>query len=428
LKVRIITARPYHALFMHNMLIRPTEEELITFGEPDFTIYNAGAFPCNRYTDTMTSSCTVSSHLTRRESVILGTMYAGEMKKLVFSIMHFVLPKLGILSLHAGANVGKDENDVSLFFGLSGTGKTTLSTDPNRPLIGDDEHAWSDVGIANIEGGCYAKTIDLNPKYEPEIHGAIRFGTVLENVVFDEGTREVDYMDGSVTLNTRAAYPIEYVSNARIPCTASHPKNIIMLCCDAFGVLPPVSKLTTGQAMYHFVQGYTAKIAGTEMGVTEPEATFSACFGGVFLMMSPMRYATLLADKMEKHGTTAWLVNTGWTGGGYGEGSRISLPQTRAIIDAIHSGELTSCTDWDTTPVFNLAVPKECTGVPAELLNPSSGWADKEAFTAQLNHLGELFASNFDKYRRGETLQGMPEAVAAQLQEAEVKLHVGAKH
>ena len=314
-KVRVITSRAYHALFMHNMLIRPTAEELANFGEPDYTIYNAGAFPCNRATEGMTSGTSVSLNFASREVVILGTQYAGEMKKSVFSIMNYLLPKQGILSMHASANAGKDKGDVTVFFGLSGTGKTTLSADEHRLLIGDDEHAWTDQGIFNIEGGCYAKAIGLTREKEPEIWDAIRFGALLENVVFDQRTGRVDYDDVSITENTRVSYPLEYIPNVKIPAVAGHPKNIIMLTCDAFGVLPPVSKLTPAQAMYHFISGYTAKVAGTEMGVTEPTATFSACFGAPFMVWHPAKYAELLAEKMAQHNVNAWLINTGWTGG-----------------------------------------------------------------------------------------------------------------
>eukprot|EP00884_Botryococcus_braunii_P009124 jgi/Botrbrau1/18212/Bobra.53_1s0071.1 len=384
---------------MHNMLIRPSDEELANFGKPDFTIFNAGAFPVNRYTSYMSSSTSVDVNLRDREMVILGTQYAGEMKKGIFSVTHYLMPKRGILSLHAGCNIGKD-NDVTLFFGLSGTGKTTLSTDHARPLIGDDEHCWSDNGVFNIEGGCYAKCIGLKKSQEPEIWKAIRFGTVLENVVFDENTREVDFDSNAVTENTRASYPIHYIDNARIPCVGPHPKNLILLCCDAFGVLPPVSRLTKEQAMYHFISGYTAKVAGTEQGVTEPEATFSACFGGVFLMWHPMKYASMLAEKMEKHGTTAWLINTGWTGGRYGVGSRIKLKYTRAILDAIHSGEL-SDVEYKETPIFGLHIPVAISNVPSEILEPSTQWPDPSEFDNTLTHLATIFKSNFLKYADG---------------------------
>ncbi|CAI0393580.1 unnamed protein product, partial [Linum tenue] len=372
IKVRIVSARAYHSLFMHNMCIRATPEELENFGTPDFTIYNAGQFPCNRYTHYMTSSTSIDLNLGRREMVILGTQYAGEMKKGLFGVMHYLMPLRGILSLHSGCNMGKD-GDVALFFGLSGTGKTTLSTDHNRYLIGDDEHCWSDNGVSNIEGGCYAKCIDLSAEKEPDIFNAIKFGTVLENVVFDEHTRQVDYSDKSVTENTRAAYPIEYIPNAKLPCVGPHPKNVILLACDAFGVLPPVSRLNLAQTMYHFISGYTALVAGTEDGIKEPQATFSACFGAAFIMMHPTRYAAMLAEKMQKHGATGWLVNTGWSGGrgSYGSGSRIKLSYTRKIINAIHSGELLEA-NYTKTEIFGLEIPSSIEGVPSEILQPAN--------------------------------------------------------
>ncbi|KAJ2637575.1 Protein kinase C-like 1, partial [Coemansia sp. RSA 1287] len=339
IKVRVVCARAYHALFMNNMLIRPTADELADFGEPDFTIVNAGQFPANRFTKGMTSPTSVAISFERRQMVILGTEYAGEMKKGVFTVMHYLMPKAGVLSLHSSCNEGP-KGDVSLFFGLSGTGKTTLSADPARKLIGDDEHVWTDTGVFNIEGGCYAKAVDLSAEKEPEIFNAIRFGSVLENVIYNGESRVVDYSDTSITENTRCAYPIEYIPNSKVPCIGGSPQNIILLTCDAFGVLPPVAKLTPAQAMYHFISGYTAKIAGTEEGVTEPEATFSACFGQPFLVWHPVKYAQMLAQKMQEHNVNVWLVNTGWSGGRYGVGKRITLKHSRAIIDAIHSGEL----------------------------------------------------------------------------------------
>ncbi|KAH9295400.1 hypothetical protein KI387_038988 [Taxus chinensis] len=396
LKVRIISARAYHSLFMHNMCIRPTPEELESFGVPDFTIYNAGQFPCNRYTHYMTSSTSIDLNLKRREMVILGTQYAGEMKKGLFSVMHYLMPKRGILSLHSGCNMGK-EGDVTLFFGLSGTGKTTLSTDHQRELIGDDEHCWSDNGVSNIEGGCYAKCIDLSKEKEPDIWNAIKFGTVLENVVFDEHTREVDYSEKSVTENTRASYPIEFIPNARIPCVGPHPKNIVLLACDAFGVLPPVSKLTLAQTMYHFISGYTALVAGTEDGIKEPKATFSACFGAAFIMLHPTKYAAMLAEKMLQHGTTAWLVNTGWSGGSYGVGKRIKLAYTRSIIDAIHNGSLLKA-NYNQTSIFGLNIPEEVEGVPAEILRPENMWVEKDVYVETLVKLAGLFKNNFLKF------------------------------
>jgi len=393
IKIRVICARAYHALFMYNMLIRPTAEELKTFGSPDFVIYNAGQFPANRYTSGQNDSQTsIALNFKRREFVILGTEYAGEMKKGVFTIMHLLMPKAGVLSLHSSANMGP-EGDVSLFFGLSGTGKTTLSADPARSLIGDDEHCWSDSGVFNIEGGCYAKCIDLTEEKEPEIYRAVRFGSVVENVVMDGHSRLVDYANSSITENTRCAYTIEYIPSARIPCTGPHPKNIILLTCDAFGVLPPVSKLTPEQVMYMFVSGYTAKMAGTEQGVTEPTATFSACFGQPFLILHPYKYAAMLASKMQKHKANAWLINTGWTG----TGKRMSLKHTRAIIDAIHNGEL-SHANYESYQIFNLAIPTKVTNVPDELLNPEHTWADKTAFKNKLVHLANLFIANFKLY------------------------------
>ncbi|BAB10675.1 phosphoenolpyruvate carboxykinase (ATP) (EC 4.1.1.49) [Arabidopsis thaliana] len=392
IKVRIVSARAYHSLFMHNMCIRPTPEELENFGTPDFTIYNAGKFPCNRFTHYMTSSTSVDINLGRREMVILGTQYAGEMKKGLFGVMHYLMPKRKILSLHSGCNMGKD-GDVALFFGLSGTGKTTLSTDHNRYLIGDDEHCWSEAGVSNIEGGCYAKCIDLARDKEPDIWNAIKFGTVLENVVFDEHTREVDYTDKSVTENTRAAYPIEYIPNSKIPCVGPHPKNVILLACDAFGVLPPISKLNLAQTMYHFISGYTALVAGTEEGVKEPRATFSACFGAAFIMLHPTKYAAMLAEKMQAQGATGWLVNTGC----YGTGSRIKLAYTRKIIDAIHSGSLLNAS-YRKTDIFGLEIPNEVEGVPSEILEPINAWPDKMAYEDTLLKLAGLFKSNFETF------------------------------
>jgi len=396
LSIRVICESPYHALFMRNMLIRSTPDALAEFQEPDYVIYNAGSFPANRYTDQMTSSTSVCLSFEDRQMVILGTQYAGEMKKGVFTIMNYLMPKQGILSMHCSANEGAS-GDVSLFFGLSGTGKTTLSADPRRALIGDDEHCWSDSGIFNIEGGCYAKAIHLSAEKEPEIFQAIRFGAVLENVVFDPDTRIVDYDDDSITENSRAAYPIEFIPNAKIPCIGGHPKNIILLTCDAFGVLPPVSRLTPDQAMYHFISGYTAKVAGTEVGVTEPSATFSACFGAAFVVWHPTKYAELLAERIRKHGSQAWLVNTGWAGGAYGVGQRMDLKYTRTIIDAIHDGTLTTA-PTDTDPIFNLDVPTRCPGVPDHLLVPKNAWADKSAYDQTAQKLASLFNKNFEKF------------------------------
>jgi phosphoenolpyruvate carboxykinase (ATP) len=406
-KVRVICSRPYHALFMHTMLIRPTKEELADFGQPDFTIYNAGAFPANRLTTGMGSTTSIDLSLETKELVILGTEYAGEMKKGVFTIANYLAPKHGILSMHCSATADRQTGRSSLLFGLSGTGKTTLSADPKRHLIGDDEHCWSDDGVFNIEGGCYAKAINLTPESEPDIFQALRFGAVLENVVLEED-RTVDFADTSITENTRGAYPIEFIGNAKIPCMAGHPTDVIFLTCDAFGVLPPVSSLSPAHAMYHFISGYTAKVAGTEMGVTEPQATFSPCFGGPFLVWHPSKYAELLAAKMKAHSARVWLVNTGWVGGAYGSGKRINLKNTRAMIDAIHSGALAKArTHRDA--MFGFDVVAECPNVPSEILIPRNAWADQSAYDATARKLAGLFKENFKTYEGGAS----PEVKAA---------------
>jgi phosphoenolpyruvate carboxykinase (ATP) len=396
LKVRIVCAQAYHALFMYNMLIRPSPEELERFGDPEFIVYNAGFAAADPSVPGVTSTTSVSVSFERGEMVILGTEYAGEMKKGIFTVMNYLMPRRDVLSMHCSANEG-DAGDVSLFFGLSGTGKTTLSADPERRLIGDDEHGWTDNGIFNIEGGCYAKCIDLSREREPEIYDAIRFGSVLENVVFDDWTRDVDYSDTSVTENTRCSYPIEFIPNAKVPCVGGHPRNILLLTCDAFGVLPPVSKLSPEQAMYHFISGYTAKVAGTEMGVTDPEATFSACFGAAFLVWHPTKYAEMLAERIRRHGSEAWLVNTGWSGGAYGVGARIRLDYTRAIIHAIHSGELGAAPTAE-DPTFGLAVPTQCPDVPAQILVPQNTWSDASEYRKQARKLAGLFDANFQRY------------------------------
>ena len=397
---------------MHNMLIRPTGEELTSFGTPDYVIYNAGQFPANRLTAGMTSKTSVDLSIEDGEVVILGTEYAGEMKKAVFTIMNYLMPKRGVLSMHCSATADRHSGRSSVLFGLSGTGKTTLSADPKRFLIGDDEHCWSGSGIFNIEGGCYAKTIDLAPEEEPDIFQSLHFGAVLENVVLDEGDRHVDFTDAGITENTRGAYPIEFIRNARIPCIAGHPTDVIFLTCDAFGVLPPVSRLSPAQAMYHFISGYTAKVAGTEVGVSEPQATFSPCFGGPFLVWHPTRYAELLAAKIREHQANVWLVNTGWSGGSYGVGRRMSLPVTRSIIDAIHSGALaTAPTTPD--PTFGFEVVTACPGVPQGVLIPRETWADSTAYDAAARKLAGLFRKNFTAYEssaNAEVKAGGPRA------------------
>ncbi|KAL4179970.1 hypothetical protein AMTRI_Chr13g89860 [Amborella trichopoda] len=379
IKVRIVSARAYHALFMHNMCIRPNAEELENFGTSEFTIYNARQFPCNRYTHYMTSSTSIDLNLARKEMVIL----VGETKKGLFSVMHYLMLKRGILSLHSGCNMGKG-GDVALFFGLSG-----------YFLIGDDEHCWSDNGVSNIEGGCYAK--------------------LLENIVFDEHTRKVDYSAKSVTENSRASYPIEYIPNAKIPCVGPHPKNVILLACDAFGFLPPVSKLSLAQTMYHFIIGYTDLVAGIEDGIKEPTATFSACFGAAFIMIHPTKYAAMLAEKMQKHGATGWLVNTSWSRGSYGSGKRVKLRYTKKIIDAIHSGSLLNA-NYIKTDVFGFEIPTEIEGVPSEILQPMNTWSDKNGYNETLLKLAGLFIKNFEvftNYKIGEDNSLAKEILAA---------------
>lgn len=399
LKVRVITTRPYHALFMHNMLIRPTDEELRNFGEPDYVIYNSGHKPADQSVEGITGDTSVSLSFEEKDMVILGTEYAGEMKKGVFTIMNYLMPKRGELSMHCSATAESGGNRSAVLFGLSGTGKTTLSADPNRDLIGDDEHVWTENGVFNIEGGCYAKAIDLSAEKEPEIFGAIKFGTVLENVDFDEHY-VVQYDKTTLTSNTRASYPIEHIGNARIPCKAGQPTDVVFLTCDAFGVLPPVSKLNPAQAMYHFISGYTAKVAGTEVGVTEPEATFSACFGAPFMVWHPAKYAELLAEKMKKYNTNVWLINTGWAGGAYGVGSRIKLKYSRAIIDAINNGELKNA-PTQTDPVFGFEIVTKCPNVPDEILLPRNAWADKAAYDKQAKKLAQMFNDNFVQFADG---------------------------
>jgi phosphoenolpyruvate carboxykinase (ATP) len=399
IKVRVICSRPYHALFMHTMLIRPTREELENFGAPGFVIYNAGAFPANRLTAGMGTKTSVDLNLEDKELVILGTEYAGEMKKGVFTVMNYLAPKRGVLSMHCSATANRSTGSSSLLFGLSGTGKTTLSADPKRPLVGDDEHCWGDEGVFNIEGGCYAKAVNLSPESESDVFQALRFGAVLENVVLDED-RLVDYGNISITENTRGAYPIEFIRNAKIPCVAGHPTDIIFLTCDAFGVLPPVSSLSPAQAMYHFISGYTAKVAGTEMGVKEPSVTFSPCFGWPFLVWHPSKSAELLAAKIKQQGTRVWLVNTGWSGGAYGTGKRIKLAHTRAIIDAIHSGALAKA-ETQRDSLFGLDVVTQCPNVADEILVPRNVWSDKAAYETTARRLAALFTKNFAMHEGG---------------------------
>jgi len=404
-RVRVVCALAYHALFMRNMLVMPEElpEDEREEGDfvPDFTILNAGGFPANRYVEGMTSSCSVDLHLGRMEMVILGTQYAGEMKKGILTLMMYLMPLRNQLCLHSSANEDSSGN-VTVFFGLSGTGKTTLSADPRRKLIGDDEHVWTDEGVFNVEGGCYAKCIGLSEASEPEIYRAIRFGSVVENVIMDDESRAVDYDDISITENTRCAYPLEFIPNAKLPAIGTHPNHVILLTCDGFGCLPPVSRLTKAQVIYHFISGYTSKMAGTEQGITKPVAAFSACYGEPFLVWHPVKYATMLAAKLEQHDATAWLLNTGWVGGAAGR--RCPLKYTRAIVDAIHSGELAKA-EFAVDPVFRLSYPTSCPNVPPELLDPSSSWADKDAFSATQAELAQLFRNNFEKYAAQATAE-----------------------
>jgi phosphoenolpyruvate carboxykinase (ATP) len=398
--IRFVTEIAWQSHFVKNMFIRPTASELEVF-KADFTVLNACKAVNDRWKEHgMNSEVFVLFDIERNLCIIGGTWYGGELKKGIFSMMNYWLPLDNKLSMHCSANVG-EENDTALFFGLSGTGKTTLSTDPHRALIGDDEHGWDDYGVFNFEGGCYAKVINLDPKSEPEIFGAIKREALLENVVLDENG-EVNYEDGSKTENTRVSYPIEHIVNHKEDLMAGHPKNIIFLSADAFGVLPPVSKLTREQAMYYFLSGYTAKVAGTERGITEPVATFSACFGEAFLPLHPTVYAKLLGEKIDKHNVNVYLVNTGWTGGGYGVGKRMSIKDTRACINAILDGSIQE-SEFDTTKTFGLHVPTTLGDIKPEILNPRNAWADKEEFDATRDKLAAMFIENFKKYQDAES-------------------------
>jgi phosphoenolpyruvate carboxykinase (ATP) len=393
--VRFITEIAWQAHFVQNMFIVPSKEDLENF-TPEFTVYNSCKTTNPNFKEQgLNSEVYVAFNVEENEAVIGGTWYAGEMKKGIFSMMNYWLPLEGKLPMHCSANVGKD-GDTALFFGLSGTGKTTLSTDPNRALIGDDEHGWDDNGVFNFEGGCYAKVIDLDAKSEPEIFAAIKKGAILENVIADENGN-VDYTDGSKTQNTRVSYPIHHIDNIQPGSEAGHPTNIIFLSADAFGVLPPVSKLTKEQAMYYFLSGYTAKVAGTERGVNEPQATFSACFGEAFLPLHPTDYAKLLGEKIDKHNVNVYLVNTGWTGGAYGTGSRMSIKNTRACINGILDGKINN-SDFETLPLFDLAIPTTLEGVDTEVLNPRNTWDDKAAYDETAMKLATMYVDNFKKY------------------------------
>ncbi|SMO97070.1 phosphoenolpyruvate carboxykinase (ATP) [Gracilimonas mengyeensis] len=395
LNVRVVSEAAYHALFAHNMFIRPSAEELANH-EPEFTVLAAPHLKAIPDEDGTRSSTFILCNFDKKIILIGGTLYSGELKKGIFSVMNYLLPKKGVMAMHCSAN--HDENGkTAVFFGLSGTGKTTLSADPDKVLIGDDEHGWSDDGVFNFEGGCYAKTINLSKENEPLIHATTKMpGTILENVVLDE-KRRPDFDDVSLTQNTRCSYPLDFIPNASETGRGDHPENIIFLTADAFGVLPPISRLTPGQAMYHFISGYTAKVAGTERGVTEPQATFSACFGAPFMPLHPTVYAELLAKKIRKHGSKVWLVNTGWTGGAYGTGHRMKLAHTRRMLSEAIAGNLDK-EEFIKDPVFGLAIPKKINGVPNEVLIPRNTWKDKAAYDAKAEELAQMFVENFSQF------------------------------
>jgi phosphoenolpyruvate carboxykinase (ATP) len=394
IKARFIVEKAWHALFIRTLLIRPAVEEFDTY-EPDWTIVDMCTEICDPEKDGTHGDAVIALSFSDQKVIIMGTQYAGEMKKSVFTILNYILPLKGVLSMHCSANIGK-EGDTALFFGLSGTGKTTLSADPERALIGDDEHGWSDKGVFNFEGGCYAKCINLSQEGEPQIWNAIKFQGVLENVVL--GDRRVpDFNDTTYTENTRCAYPLQNVDGAVIPSVGGHPKNVVFLTADAFGVLPPISRLTPEQTMFYFLNGYTAKVAGTEAGVTEPVATFSSCFGAPFLPLPPKVYAEQLKKKIEGHDVRVWLVNTGWTGGPYGVGSRMKLKLTRAMLTAALSGELDGV-EYEADSIFGLSIPTSCPEVPSDVLNPRKTWEDKAAYDAKASELKAMFDANFTKF------------------------------
>ncbi|HRW76000.1 MAG: phosphoenolpyruvate carboxykinase (ATP) [Lewinellaceae bacterium] len=396
LNIRVVTEYPWSNQFVYNMFLRPSWKELTNF-DPEWVVINAPGFQADPAVDGVNSPNFAIIHFARKTILVGGTGYTGEIKKGIFSVLNYILPQeRNVLSMHCSANIGPD-GDTAVFFGLSGTGKTTLSADPERELIGDDEHAWCEDGVFNFEGGCYAKCIDLTEEKEPDIYRAIRHRAILENIVFKPGTREPDYSDKSITENTRVSYPIDHIANACSPSRGGHPHHIFFLTCDAYGVLPPLSRLTPGQAMYHFISGYTAKVAGTEDGIKEPQTTFSACFGAPFLPLHPTQYAEMLGERMQKHEVRVWLVNTGWTGGGYGVGNRMSLKYTRAMIRAAMQGQLDQAT-YQEDPIFGLHYPTSIPGVPSEVLNPKNTWKDQEAYDQAALKLAGQFARNFSSY------------------------------
>ena len=403
LPVRFINEYAWHNLFVRQLFVRPSEAELKDFA-PGFTVIAAPGLQADPSRDGTNSEAFILVNFTRKMVLIGGTRYAGEMKKSIFGALNFLLPERDVFPMHCSANVGA-AGDTALFFGLSGTGKTTLSADPTRRLIGDDEHGWSPTGIFNFEGGCYAKCIRLSKQNEPQIWNALKMGAVLENVVLDPETKRPNYDDDSLTENTRAAYPVEFIENAVIPGVGGHPKQIVFLTADAFGVLPPISRLTPEQAMYHFLSGYTAKVAGTEAGVgKEPQATFSTCFGAPFMPRPPKVYAEMLGNRMRQHGAQCWLVNTGWYGGPFGTGKRMSLPHTRTMVRDAVEGKLNHA-EFVRENAFGLMIPKHIPGVPERLLNPRNPWADKNAFDKKATELAERFAKNFEKFDVPEAIR-----------------------
>ncbi len=399
LPVRIVTEYAWHSLFARNMFIPLRNAEEYRTHVPQFTVIALPSFRAFPPIDGTRSETFIVLNFEQQLAIIGGTGYSGEIKKSIFTVLNYLLPKEGVMTMHCSANQGDDPDDVALFFGLSGTGKTTLSADPSRKLIGDDEHGWADDGVFNFEGGCYAKVIRLSPTAEPEIYACTqRFGTILENVIYDPVSRLIDLDDDEITENTRASYPLRYIENALLEGHGGHPRNVILLTCDASGVMPPIARLTPAQAMYHFISGYTSKVGGTEVGLgEEPEITFSACFGAPFMVHHPARYAELLARKMERHGTTAWLLNTGWVGGPYGVGKRISISYTRAMLRAALSGALDQV-DYYSEPVFGFQVPRRCPGVPDEVLYPAESWPSKAAYDEKYRQLAARFVENFKKY------------------------------
>jgi phosphoenolpyruvate carboxykinase (ATP) len=411
LNIRVVNEKPWSNLFAYNMFLRPTEEELESF-KPEWHVIACPGLKLDA------KECGIRQHnvslvsFKHKMILIAGSGYTGEMKKGIFTVLNYILPQQkNVLSMHCSANMG-DKGDTAIFFGLSGTGKTTLSADPNRKLIGDDEHAWTNDNIFNFEGGCYAKCINLTEEKEPEIFHSIRHGALVENTKFYPGTSKINFDDASVTENTRVSYPLNFISNALEPSIGGLPKNIFFLTCDAFGVLPPISKLTPEQAMYQFISGYTAKVAGTEAGVKEPKPTFSACFGAPFLPLHPGKYAQMLGEKMQEHNVNVWLINTGWTGGAYGTGSRMKLSYTRAMITAALEGKLDTV-NFENHEVFGMAIPTSCPNVPTEILNPKNTWADNNAYDEKAKYLGSLFVRNFEKYAAGvsaEVLAAAPKA------------------